>query len=722
MIVANKIMRQHDETDCGAACLGTIAQKYGLRMSIAQIRDMADTDIAGTNVLGLIKAANKMGFNARGVKGTIDLFKAESSISLPAIAHVVKDEKLLHFIVIFRIDEKYVHVGDPSSGKRKIEITDFIKIWTGVLILLAPNESFEKGNKTKGVLKNFLPLVTPHKWTLAGVILASVIYTVFGIIGTFYYRYLLDQIIPNSEKNILFILSIGVVALYVFQSVISGVRSQLLLFLGKRVDYRLVLDFYNHLIELPIKFFSSYKIGDIISRFQDAGEIRQTITNATIAIIMDTMMLLIGAVVLFKQQVDLFLVTILMAVMYSGIAVVFNRITRLKREKAVEDNANFTSSLIETISGIETIKSHNAQEEVASTTKTRFIAFLQSYFKLSTNINIQTFFYNAIELIGGTVILWIGAYKVISGDISVGTLITFSALSTYFLTPIRNLANMQPQLQTSSVAARRLGEIFDLKPETVSNEHLSDATNWDGAIVFENVTFSYGSRKPVLENINFEIKPGERIAIVGESGSGKSTVAKLLLGLYKIDAGSISIDGTNLNDIDCYSLRQNIAYVSQTPYFFSNTIYENLVLGNKDVEQEKVISATQKAQAESFIVNLPLKYNTKLEENGSNLSGGQRQRLAIAQALIREPHILVLDEATSNLDVITESAIQNALNTACNGITTIIIAHRLSTIKNCDRVIVLRQGQIAEIGTHTDLMLAKGLYYELYSKQLSDVQ
>ena len=323
-----------------------------------------------------------------------------------------------------------------------------------------------------------------------------------------------------------------------------------------------------------------------------------------------------------------------------------------------------------------------------------------------------------LEAIGGIVILWVGAVNVLNGNITVGQLITFNALLVYFLNPVKNLINLQPMMQTAIVAADRLGEILDLPQERQGNEsNKLNPKSIAGDIEIQNMSFRYGTRRLVLEDINLIAKQGEKIAFVGESGGGKTTLAKLLLNLYTPEKGEILINGTNIKDIRIDTLRERIAYVPQDIFLFSGTIMENLMLGLPESTPEEVIEAAKMSQAHNFINELPLRYETMLEENGANLSGGQRQRLAITRAILKKPDILILDEATSNLDSITERSVEKTINEYTKGITTFIIAHRLSTIKRCDKIYLVDKGRIAESGTHRELLEMKGQYYDLVSSQ-----
>nr|WP_302600220.1 peptidase domain-containing ABC transporter [uncultured Cellulosilyticum sp.] len=714
-------IKQHDITDCGAACLATICKQYGFKTPITKIREVAGTDKQGTNAFGVIKAAEQLGFSAKGVKGNQEAFFSE--FPLPAIAHVVVDGMLLHYVVIHKITKKEVIIADPAKGIVKYTPDEFFKIWTGVLILLVPNQNFKKGKETKGLFERFFHLLLPQKGLLIQVFLASLIYTALGILGAFYMKALLDDILPYGLMKTLHVLSLGVIGLYILQTILSGFRSHLLLYLSQKLDIALLLGYYEHVLKLPMSFFGTRRVGEIISRFQDAGHVRDAISGATLTIMIDTLMVIGGGIILYMQDGLLFGVAFIIVLLYAVIVFAFNKSLKKGNQRQMEENAQLTSYLVESLNGIQTVKAFNAERKVNLETEGKFIKLLRSIFKLALTTNVQGILKNLVELIGGVVILWVGAYQVLQGNMSVGSLITFNSLLAYFLTPMKNLINLQPELQTAMVAAERLGEILDLELECDENEEKKmQPEKFEGAVSLRNVDFRYGTRNLVLKHINMEIKKGERIALVGESGCGKTTLVKLLLNFYPIEKGDILIDGNNILDIKKEALREHIAYVPQETFLFSGTILENLLLGTEDIGMEEVVEAAKMARAHEFINELPLRYNTHLEENGANLSGGQRQRLAITRAILKKPDILILDEATSNLDSITEAAIENTINTFSKGMTTIIIAHRLSTIKRCDRIFVMDKGEIIEEGSHEELMKAEKRYYELWQQQLPSLE
>jgi ATP-binding cassette subfamily B protein len=382
----------------------------------------------------------------------------------------------------------------------------------------------------------------------------------------------------------------------------------------------------------------------------------------------------------------------------------------------MEENSLLTSILVESVKGIETVKNFSAEAKTEANTGKKLQNLMDSSLKESIRGITLSSLTGITAGIGGILILWLGAYNIMEGNMTAGELLSFNALLAYFIGPVRNLIDLQPMIQTAVVAANRLGEILDLEIEKGYNdENKALLSSLNGDIEFKDVSFRYGFKPHVLKNISITIPAGQKIAFVGESGSGKTTLAKLILNFYSPESGEVLICGHNTKDIGLSRLRSKIAFISQDVFIFSGTIKENIAFGHdmENLDMEEIINVSKLVKADEFIDELPLKYDTFLEENGANLSEGQKQRLAIARALLNKPDILILDEATSNLDTITENHIKNTINLYEGSMTVIIIAHRLSTVINCDNIFVLDKGQIIESGNHDQLMDQKGHYYNM---------
>lgn len=719
IMIRFKCILQNDETDCGPACLAAIFGKYGLKVSIAKIRDIAGTDRQGTSAYGLVKAIEHYGFQQKVVKA--DKESLTSKLPIPAIAHVVIDDSLLHYVVITKVKGDTVVVSDPAKGIVKYKKENFLKIWTKILILIAPTNNSQKGNKKQSTLISFFRLLISQKWLLLRIFILSMILTSLGIITSFYYQVIMDNVVPSLSIQTLNYVSVITLCLFLVQIGINFLRGILIVKLEQRIDIPIMLGYYNHALILPMKFYSMRDTGEIISRFNDASSIRDIVSDASLTIMMDTIMAVVGAVVLFNCNRLLFLISVVVLILYGIIVFIYNKPIKKINRKIMEMNSKVTSQFVETINGIETIKVFNQEKNEETKTDKLYKKFLKKIFNggiLSLSQQTVTMF---VAVVGELVILWVGTACVIKGNLTLGELITFNALLGYFINPIKNLINLQPSIQTAVVAADRLGEILDIAPEYNDEQDQSDNKIRFSKVSISNLDFRYGTRDLVLRHINLEIHRGEKIAFVGESGSGKTTLAKLLVRLYEQEKGSIKLDSSDIREFSISQIRNNISYISQNTFLFSGTIKENLLFGNSDATDYDISQVCKMCELEEYINSLPLKFNTRIEENGKNLSGGQKQRLAIARALWNNPEILIMDEATSSLDYITEKSIEKTINTFSGNMTTIIIAHRLSTIKDCDKIFVFRNGEIVETGNHKDLLNQKGYYYQLWNGQDTNI-
>jgi len=478
--------------------------------------------------------------------------------------------------------------------------------------------------------------------------------------------------------------------------------------MSKRIDIPLTMNFYKHLIHLPIGFFGTRKSGEILSRFSDTTSIREAISSTVLSLIIDSIMAVFFGIYLCYISVPLFLIALTMMICYTAIVYAFKKPIKQINQNTMESNAQMTSFLKESIDGVETIKAFRNEETVYKKTKNIFEKMISVFVKGTVTFSIKDALISSVASIGVVILLWVGNGLCNSGVIALGSMITFYVVLNYFLSPLQNLIELQPTIQTAIVAAERLNDVLEVQTE--KDDIDSYPADLKGDIEFKNITFRYGYREAVINNLSSKIISGSKVAIVGESGSGKTTLMKLLMAFYTPESGSILIGNQELSSFNPNNIRDKISYVSQNVFFFSDTIKNNLIMGNSTISDEEVKKACKLAMADEFIESLPMGYDTILSENASNLSGGQRQRLAIARALLQKPEIMILDEATSNLDTVTEKSIKSTIFNVTREITTFIIAHRLSTIKNCDLILVMENGKIVESGTHDELISLNGAY------------
>jgi ABC-type bacteriocin/lantibiotic exporter with double-glycine peptidase domain len=430
---------------------------------------------------------------------------------------------------------------------------------------------------------------------------------------------------------------------------------------------------------------------------------------------------IVSAIILYIMNSTLFLVVLILTLISAALIYIFKRPYKTLNLQQMEAEASLNSHIIESLKGIETVKVNAAEEKKLERLELEYVRNLKIGFREGVLSNVQGSISSVISTVGNLVLMYIGASMVIDGKITLGSLMAFTSLTGYFMGPIGRIISLQLSIQEASISLKRISEIYEVEREQ-DNEDKLKLDKIDGDITLSNITFRYGSRAPVLNDISLKIPKGKKVALVGESGSGKTTISKLLLKYYTPEEGKINLSGYDIEELDIYSLRKNIAYVPQNVELFSGSIKENVALGVENYKYEDVRNACENAGCSSFIEKLPAKYDTFLEEAGGGLSGGERQRLSLARAFIKKTNFLILDEATSNLDFISEAKIYDTLFVKGKDKTMLIIAHRLSTIRNCDIIYVMDKGKVVEEGTHDELLARRGLYYKLFVSQVGEIE
>ncbi len=708
-------VKQRDITDCGAACLASIGAYYKLKLPVSRIRQMAGTDKKGTNLLGLIKASEKMGFTAKGVKGGGD---ALPKIPLPAVAHVIVNKVLHHYVVLYKVKQNDIEYMDPADGlMHKVSIDDFIKMWTGVLMLIAPGEDFVPVNEKVSNYKRFFFLLKPHRSILLQALVGAIIYTVLGLSTSVYIQKITDYVLVDGNTNLLNLMSVGMIAILLFQIFIGASKTILVLRTGQKIDARLILGYYKHLLKLPQRFFDTMRVGEIISRVNDAVKIRAFINDISISLIVNVFIVFFSFSLMFIYSWKLALIMAIVVPLYALVYSITNRLNKKRERKLMERSAELESQLVESLTSVRTIKQFGLEGYANIKTETRFISLLKTVYQSGINSifsSTSTEFLNRMFTI---ILLWSGSLFVIDQIITPGELLSFYAILGYFTAPAAGLVGMNKTIQNALIAADRLFEIMDLERES-EEDKIELNGHLPGDIRFEKIKFSYGTRVDVFEDFSLTIPQGKLTAIIGESGSGKTTLSALLLKLYSLNEGSIYLGDYNITYISNHSLRQTISSVPQKLDLFAGNIIENIAVGDFYPDMERILSICKQLGILAFIEKLPAGFHTYIGENGASLSGGQKQRLAIARALYRKPQILVLDEATSSLDSESESYVQQTIEELKqDGRTIIIIAHRLSTVMNADKIVVLEEGKLIEEGTHKELYQKKGKYHQMWQKQ-----
>lgn len=704
---------QVDMRDCGVASLAMIFGYYGSYYSLATLREKAKTNLEGTTALGLVKVAEELGFETQAIQADMTLFD-EPDIPYPFIAHVLKEGKLLHYYVVTGADKQFIHIADPDPSVKmtKLSKEDFAKEWSGVSLFMAPTPAYKPHKDKKTGLTAFIPLLTKQKGLIANIVLATLLVNIINITGSYYLQSIIDTYVPDQMKNTLGIISIGLLIVYILQQILSYGQEYLLIVLGQRLSIDVILSYIKHVFQLPMNFFATRRTGEIISRFNDANNIIDALASTILSIFLDVSIVLIISVVLFFQSSTLFFISLLALPIYTAIIFAFMKPFEKMNNETMEANATLSSSIIEDINGIETIKSLTSEHTSYQKVDREFVTYLKKSFRYAKAESIQKALKKLAQLLLNVFVLWVGARLVMDNQLSMGQLITYNTLLIYFTNPLENIINLQTKLQTAHVANNRLNEVYLVHSEFEEEKPIKELSQTPSTITFENVSYKYGYGRDILSEINLEIPAYSKVAIVGISGSGKTTLAKMMVNFYEANTGEVRLNSTNMNQIDKTALRRHVNYLPQQPYVFNGTILENLLLGAKEgTTQEDILRAVEIAEIRADIENMPLNYQTELTSDGAGISGGQKQRIALARALLTDAPVLILDEATSSLDILTEKKIIDNLMKLNK--TIIFIAHRLTIAEKSEKVIVLDQGKLIEQGTHEELLTNQGFYYNL---------
>ncbi len=704
---------QQSASDCGAACLVMIVGYWGKRVSVNRLREIANVNRDGASLKGLMTAAESFGFTTRPVKASLE---GLSKQSLPAIAHWEGK----HFIVVWEITRKQVIISDPAIGQLAFSRSEFVSKWTGFILLLEPTFQFRQAEEHKTSLWQFFELVKPHWFILLEVFIASLFIQIFGLVTPIFTQLILDRVIVQGSTTTLLAMGLGLLIFGVFRVAITGLRTYLLDHTANRIDLALITGFIRHTLSLPLNYFESRYVGDIISRVGENRKIQRFLSGEALSILLDLLTVFIYVAVMFRYSWQLALLALVIVPPFFLLAVISTPFLQRISREIFNAVAKESSYLIEILTGIRTVKSTATEQSVRWNWEDLFSQEVKKNFSGQMIGNQLQIISNLIESLATTGLLWFGAYLVIQNQLTIGQLVAFNMLFAHIISPFQRLTVLWNQFQEVNIAVERINDVLEAAPEEdLQYQSRQSLPPIQGHIRFDKVTFRYHpeSERNILENLSFEIQSGQTVALVGRSGSGKTTISKLLLGLYPSTDGKVLIDSYDIMTLSLNSLRQQIGVVDQDTFLFGTTIRENISLNNPNIFLEDIIEATKLAGIHEFIKSLPMGYETQIGEGGGLLSGGQRQRIAIARALISNPKLLILDEATSHLDAESEQIIQTNLNKIRQNRTILIIAHRLSTIRKADLILVLDQGMLIESGTHQQLIAKPGLYYHLYKKQ-----
>jgi ATP-binding cassette subfamily B protein len=722
--------KQLDAMDCGPSCLRMIANYYGRIFSVQQLREKSYILRTGVNLLGLSEAAESIGLRTTCVRTSIEKLKAQAK--LPCIIHWNQE----HFVVLYKIARKknkwYFHIADPAYGLLKYEEQEFKNCWIttvqsgvekGVAMFLETTPQFYEAEaiRYEGISLWFLlKYVKPYRTLVRQLIIGLFLGSLLQLILPFLTQSIVDQGIGHRKLDFIQLILIAQLVLVASRMLIEVIRRTILLHISTRVNVSLISDFLTKLMKLPMRFFDSKLAGDLIRRVEDHKRIETFLTQSVLNILFASVTILVFGVVLAIYDLKIFLLFLVFSLLYIGWVKLFMKKRADLNRKNFEQMSLHQNNLMQLVYGMQDIKLLGCEKQK----RWEWESIQAALFR----INIRSLNLGQWQQVGAVLInevkniliTVLSAVAVLDGSITLGVMLSIQYIIGQMQGPIEQFVLFMQQEQDARLSLERLGEIHGQEDE----EHgdLNDVKDLEQglSISFRNVSFTYGSKKSkrVIQGLSLEIPFGKTTAIVGLSGSGKTTLIKLMLGFYPPTEGDVLLGSHSLKNIRFREWRKHCGVVMQEGYIFNDTIAGNIAQGADLIDRERLLYAVRMANIQEMIEGLPLGYNTKIGNTGQGLSQGQKQRILIARAIYRNPEYIFFDEATNALDTNNERVIQENLDRFFKGKTVVIVAHRLSTVKDADRIIVLKQGQIAESGTHDELIRLQGDYYNLVKNQL----
>jgi ATP-binding cassette subfamily B protein len=724
-------VRQHDAMDCGAACVKMIAQFYGKDYALSYLRNMCHTVKDGVSLMSISDTLENLGFKTSG--GKITLENLVSKALLPCILHWKNN----HFVVLISVEKNTIKKGytftiaDPGLGIININEEEFKKSWLstlskgeekGVVLMMETTPDFYQKTEVKekkGTLKFLFSYFLKYKKFFFQLILGLLVGSLLLLIFPFFTQAIVDKGINNKDIHFIYIVLMAQLMLLLSRTGIDFIRNWILLHISMRINISLLSDFLIKLVKLPMKFFDTSQLGDIIQRMGDHDRIQKFITSQTLNVFFSLFVFIVFGIVLFVYSIKIFLIFILGSLLYIIWILLFLKKRKILDYKVFEQQSKSRDKTLQFITGIQEIKLQNCDKRKRwdwEDVQADLFDIQKESMGLYQKQQIGNIFINEIKNITITIV---AAISVINNEMTLGMMLATQYIIGQLNSPLEQLVKLIQDYQDTKISLERINEINNRNEENDDSREITSLPD-NGDIKLSNLTFQYeGPRSPkVINDINLVIPEGKITAIVGASGSGKTTLIKLMLQYYEPVDGYIQIGNTNLSDINTISWRNHCGAVMQEGYIFSDTIARNIAVSDEKIDKERLLYAVETANIKDFIESLPLKYDTMIGSQGQNLSQGQKQRILIARIVYKNPKFLFFDEATNALDANNEKAIVENLVPFYKDKTVVIVAHRLSTVKNADNIIVLENGCIAEQGNHETLIQDKGKYYELVKNQL----
>jgi ATP-binding cassette subfamily B protein len=718
--------KQPDAMDCGPVCLRMIAKFYGRGIPLDYLREQSHISREGVSLLGISDAAEAIGMRSMGTK--VSYGQLVNDVPKPCIVHWDQN----HFVVLYDTGKGKMHVADPAFGLVKYTGAEFKQHWLatakegtekGICLMLQPTPAFyerEEEKQPKGGFSFLLRYLRPHRRLMGQLLIGFLAASIIQLLFPFLTQSLVDVGINNQDLNFIYLVLIAQLVLFIGQTSIEFIRSWILLHISTRINISIISDFLIKLMKLPIGFFDTKMIGDLMQRIQDHRRIERFLTNQTLGVLFSVVSLLVFAVVLAIYSWTILLIFLLGSAAYVFWVWLFMRKRRELDYKKFAHMSDNQSMLIQLITGMQEIKLNNYEKQK----RWEWERIQARLFRVNVqNLSVDQYqqagsvFLNQTKNILITVV---AAMAVLNGDMTLGMMLAVQFIIGQMNSPLNELINFMHLAQEAGISLERLGEIHNRKEEEDKDKPLLNTMPLDKTLYIENLVFQYeGPHSPKVLNAVSLVVPEKKVtAVVGTSGSGKTTLVKLLLGFYLPASGRIRVGETDLQNFSQQWWRTKVGAVMQDGFIFSDTIVANIAVGVERLDKERLLFAAQMANLMDLIEGLPLGFNTKIGQDGHGLSQGQKQRILIARVIYKNPDYLFFDEATNALDANNEKVIMENLHQVYEGKTVVVVAHRLSTVKNADQIVVIDRGEIVEIGNHDELTARRGAYYNLVKNQL----